>query len=260
MCYNILKNSRRDIVGKKLKSETKTSEVGNEAVEVKSKSKAVEIIINVVLVLVVLFAIFVGFTAYVSESGSGVPTFFGYRPFAVQTDSMEPTISVGDLIIDTVVEDPSELEVGDIITYWTIIDGQQVLNTHRITEITDYDNYLYFDTKGDNNTIEDSTGVHENDIVGEYLFAIPNLGTMIDFLTTGTGFLLVIVVPVFIFFVFQVVTFFKALFAYQKEKVRLQMLEEQNKMKLAMEAEAKQAEEAKAEKVEEEKTETSEAE
>ena len=200
--------------------------------EVKKKeSKTVGRVINIILVLAILFAIFVGFTAFVSKSGSGVPTFFGFRPFSVQTDSMEPTFSAGDMIIDEVITDAADLEVGDVITYWTIIEGEQVLNSHRITSITDYENYLYFDTKGDNNTIGDSTGVHQNDIVGRYLFKIPGLGTLVDFLSTGTGFLIVIVVPVFIFFVFQIMEFSKALMAYQREKMRLQILAEQKAMK-----------------------------
>lgn len=208
----------------------------------KGKTKVLGIIINVVLVIAILFAIFVGFTAYVSESGSGVPTFFGYRPFSVQTDSMADEFYSGDMIIDKVVSDPADLEVGDVITFWTIIDGVEALNSHRITEITDYGNYLYFNTKGDNNSIEDSVGVHQNDIVGVYLFKIPNLGTVIDFLSTGTGFLIVIVVPVFIFFVFQIIGFFKALFAYQKEKMRLQMITDQKALIESMNLNKEQAE------------------
>ena len=106
-----------------------------------------------------------------------------------------------------------------------------MLNTHRITTITDYDNYLYFDTKGDANSIEDITGVHQNDVVGVYLFHIPAVGSVLDFLQTGTGFFIVIVVPVFIFFITQLVAFFKALFAYQAEKVRLEMLQQMKKEK-----------------------------
>ncbi len=200
----------------------------------KVESNTMNRVVNIILVISILFAIFIGFTAYVSKSGSGVPTFFGFRPFSVQTDSMSPTFDAGDLIIDEVITDASDLAVGDIITYWTIIEGEQVLNSHRITAITDYENYLYFDTKGDNNTIGDSTGVHQNDVVGRYLFKIPVLGSLIDFLSTGTGFLIVIVIPVFVFFVFQLVEFFKALFAYQREKMRLQMIEEQRAVQAAM--------------------------
>lgn len=197
----------------------------------KKKGNTGEKIVNVVLVLALILAIICSFTAYVSKSGSGVPSFMGYRPFSIQTDSMSPFFNAGDLIIDYKVTDAHELEVGDVITFWTIIEGQQALNSHRITNITDYENYLYFDTKGDANTIEDSVGVHQNDIVGKYLFRIPHAGTVIDFLQTGTGFFIVIVIPVFIFFVFQVVAFFKALFAYQREKMRMEMLADKQEKK-----------------------------
>ena len=197
----------------------------------KQKGSIANTILNVVLVLAMALAIFTSFSAYVAKVGNGVPSIFGFRPFSVQSNSMEPTFSKGDLIIDRKVDDFSDLEVGDVITFWTIIEGQRVLNTHRITTITDYDNYLYFDTKGDANTIEDITGVHQNDVVGVYLFHIPSVGSVLDFLQTGTGFFIVIVVPVFIFFITQLVAFFKALFAYQAEKVRLEMLQQMKKEK-----------------------------
>ena len=127
---------------------------------------------------------------------------------------MKPFFSKGDLILDKVVKDPAELEVGDVITFWTVIQGERVLNSHRITEINDYENYLAFVTKGDT--------VHEAEIVGKYMTHIPGVGTVIDFLQTGTGFLLVIVIPCALFFIYQLIVFFKALFAYQAEKLRLQ--------------------------------------
>jgi len=191
------------------------------------KGSAANTIVNILLVAVVIFAIICSFSAYVAKVGSGVPSFLGIRPFAIQSDSMSPFFNKGDLVVDYKVDDFSTLQEGDVITFWTVIEGQRVLNTHRITKITDYENYLLFDTKGDANTIGDSTGVHQNDVVGKYIFHIPFMGTVLDFLQTGTGFFIVIVVPVFIFFVFQVVSFFKALFAYQAEKIRLQIKQEE---------------------------------
>lgn len=197
----------------------------------KDKGKVVNFIVNTMLVVVVIFSIMVSFSAYVSKVGSGVPSFMGFRPFSIQSDSMSPFFNKGDLIIDRKVNDPADLQIGDVITFWTIIEGKQVLNSHRIIDIADYGNYMYFDTKGDANSIADTTGVHQNDIVGKYLFHIPALGTVLDFLQTGTGFFIVIVIPVFIFFVTQVVSFFKALFAYQAEKVRLQIKQEEQMAK-----------------------------
>ena len=185
-------------------------------------------ILTVVLIIVIIFAIIVSYTAYTTKAGSGVPSVFGVRPFAVQTDSMAPFFYSGDLVIDSVVKDPSTLEVGDVITFWTIINGQKVLNTHRIIEITDYGNYLYFDTKGDNNTIADTTGVHQNDIVGVYKTHIPRVGAALDFLQTSKGFFICLVVPVGLFFIYEVISFFKTLMAYNAEKVRLQIIQAQS--------------------------------
>jgi len=196
-----------------------------------SKNKVLNTIVNVVLILAILLGIFCSFTAFVAKSGSGVPSFFGIRPFSIQTESMEPFFSKGDLIIDTVVKDPAELKVGDVITFWTVIQGERVLNSHRIIQIEDYENYLSFVTKGDNNTVEDSLTVHQAEIVGKYVTHIPGVGTVIDFLQTGTGFLLVIVIPCALFFIYQLIVFFKALFAYQAEKLRLQYQAEMQQMK-----------------------------
>jgi signal peptidase len=210
---------------------TEAKEAEIDAQTRRGSKKAVNIIVNVVLILAIVIGIFCSFTAFISKRGSGVPSFFGIRPFAIQTDSMAPFFFKGDLVIDKALTDPAELKVGDIITYWTVISGERVLNSHRITNIEDMGTYLYFTTKGDNNTIEDAIGVHQSEIVGKYLTKIPKMGSVIDFLQTGTGFLLVILVPVFLFFVYHVVQFFKTLFAYKTEKMRLQIkkeLEEKN--------------------------------
>lgn len=198
--------------------------MNNQSNSVQKKSVG-NTIATVVLIICILVAIMAGYSAYATKAGSGVPSIFGFRPFAVQSDSMAPTFEKGDLIIDKAVKDPHDLVEGDVITFWTVINGQKVLNTHRIIAITDYENYLYFDTKGDNNTIEDATGVHQNDIVGIYSFKLKNVGTVLDFLQTSVGFGLCIVLPVAIFFIFELISFFKTLMAYKTEKVRLEMEE-----------------------------------
>ena len=112
--------------------EVPASEVSEPPVK---KKKVLNTIINVVLVIAIVLAVIATYVSFVSTSGSGVPSIFGLRLFSIQTDSMYDTLLPGDLVIDTAVKDPTTLQKEDIITYWTVIDGERVLNTHRIVEI-----------------------------------------------------------------------------------------------------------------------------
>ncbi len=204
---------------KKKNIETQPEELENG--EEGKKSSVLNKILNVVLVITIIIAAVCTYISFVSTSGNGVPSIFGIRILSIQTDSMYPTILPGDLIFDVGVEDKGELRPGDIITYWTVINGERVLNTHTITQIYDGGGYLLFETKGDNNTIADALTVHESEIVGKYVARVPGVGKVMDYLQTSTGFLLVVVLPVFIFFLYHVIQFFRVLFEYQNVKNRL---------------------------------------
>ena len=64
---------------------------------------------------------------------------------------MEDTINIGDMILCEVTDDPSyEYEKGDIVTFPITVNGESVLNTHRIVEVIKDDNITYYRTQGDN--------------------------------------------------------------------------------------------------------------
>lgn len=195
----------------------------------KSVSKTVNTIINVLLVIVIAIAAVCTFVSFVTTSGSGVPNILGVQLLSIQTDSMYPELVAGDLAIDTPVKDASKLRPKDIITYWTVIDGERVLNTHRIENIYDGGGFLVFETKGDNNTNVDPLTVHESEIVGKYKFHISGLGKVFDYLQTSTGFFLVVLLPVLLFFIFNLVQFFRALFEYQGVKNRIKFEQERGR-------------------------------
>ena len=200
-----------------------------EKIQQKKKNKVKDILstcVNVILVLAMILAAICTYISFVSSSGNGVPNLMGFEFFSVQTDSMYPTLQAGDLIIDRVVDDPSELRVDDIITYWTVINGERVLNTHRIYQIYDGGNYLVFETKGDRNSVADSMTVHESEVVGRYQRCIPGAGKILDYLQTSQGFLIVVLLPVAIFFLFHLIQFFHVLFEYQNVKNRLKYYDE----------------------------------
>ncbi len=233
---------------KALKTTTPEENAGEvQVIEEESKGKKIlNTVVNVILVIAIALAALCTYTSYVASSGNGVPSIFGIRMFSIQTESMYPTLLPGDLIFDTAVKDASELRNGDIITYWTVINGERVLNTHRINEIYDGGGYLIFSTKGDNNTSADPLTVHESEIVGKYSFRVGSLGKFFDYLQTSTGFLIVVVVPVFLFFLFHLVQFFRVLFEYQNVKNRIKYEQERGRTEDMLAEEKRKQKEAQA--------------
>ena len=216
-------------------------------VEEESKGKRIlNAIVNSILVVAIALAALCTYVSYVSTSGNGVPSILGIRMFSIQTESMYPTLLPGDLIFDTAVKNPDDLRAGDIITYWTVINGERVLNTHRIHEVYDGGGYLIFATKGDNNTIADPLTVHESEIVGKYSFRVSGIGKVFDYLQTSTGFLIVIVIPVFLFFLFHLVQFFRVLFEYQNVKNRIKYEQERGRTEDLIALQQKQQQDAQA--------------
>ena len=174
---------------KEITTQTTNHEEEIQVIEEESTGKRIlNTVVNVLLVLAIALAAMCTYVSYVSTSGNGVPSLFGIRMFSIQTDSMYPTLLPGDLIFDVAIKDTAELRKGDIVTYWTVINGERVLNTHRIHEVYDGGGYLIFATKGDNNTIADPLTVHESEVVGKFSLRVSGVGKVFDYLQTSTGY------------------------------------------------------------------------
>jgi signal peptidase len=214
--------------------------------------KVVGIVINVILWLFVVFAALTTVVVFTGTSNNGVGNLFGYMPFSIQTQSMEPTIKAGDVVIGKEV-DFNTLKEGDIITYWTTVDEQKILNTHRITKVISNGkgSVPSFKTKGDNNQIEDEYTVAAADIVAKYNSKISGLGKAVDFLETQKGFFICIVLPLILFFLYQLYHFIKVIVTVKQENAGLSKEDEEELKKKAVEeylAKQKEEQEASEEK------------
>ena len=187
----------------------------------KALKRTINIIVDIIVVLILMVSIIVVMLSLTSKS-SGVPNIFGIAPLSVQTQSMEDTINPGDLIFCSLSENEEEFQEGDIVTFPIKINGEQVLNTHRIVEVVKDQNITYYKTQGDNketNPEPDTDLQTSSTIVAKYTGTkIPGLGNALSFIRTQLGFFLCILLPMIIFFIYEGIRVIINLLAYNKEK------------------------------------------
>jgi len=169
----------------------------NNGVKVSTTAKVLNIIaivLSVILLPILVFNCILLVKGIVNEDE--VPSFGGYTPLIVESPSMEDTIMTGDLIFIKKT-DISELEVGDVITFYNPLGDGKSLVTHRIIEITEDQGARYFLTQGDNNNIDDKDPIHEDDVLGVWTEKrVPLLGSIMLFMQKPLGMIICIFIPV----------------------------------------------------------------
>ena len=207
------------------------------------------VVLSVILWVIILIAALYAFTTMATKDNTNVANLFGYTPLVVESDSMAPTFSAGDLIFIRKC-DPTELKEGDIICFHTIIENQYALNTHRIQSIETVGDARSYTTIGDNNNgIADQHVISDGDIVGKYVGHLTGAGKVMDFLSSSTGFLVVIVLPMLLFFIYQVYNLIMISIRLKKA-IAVETAQEQElaRQQVEKQAEEKQAEQEKAKK------------
>ena len=169
----------------------------------KAVKRGAMVLFSIALWAVILMAALFAFTTLATKDTNQVASLAGFTPLSVVSDSMAPTFQAGDLIVIRKC-DPAKLETGDIITFHTIINNEYALNTHRIDRIEEQNGMRSYVTKGDNNAAADTHIISDGDIVGQYALRLPGFGHVVTFLSSSMGFLLVIVLPLLVFFIYQV--------------------------------------------------------
>ena len=182
--------------------------------------KVLKAVANVFSWVILILALLVTILVFSSGRNNGVANLFGYIPLTVESDSMMPTFAQGDLIICKEIEDLNQLKEDDVITFWTIIDGKKVKNTHRIVKVNEFENTRSFVTRGDANSIDDEIPAYAGDLIGEWTdVRLKGLGTVMNFLRTKTGFFACILIPMVIFFLFELYKFIVVLIEIKRPAI-----------------------------------------
>jgi signal peptidase len=147
--------------------------------ETRKRIKKVKIISRIIIAILCLVLAGLGFL-YLAP---------GYNLYLVRSESMKPTINMGDLIITGPSNGPinGEVKPGTIVTY----EYRDELITHRVKAIDG----KALTTKGDAAEDSDPWQVTLSEVRGVYLFKIPSVGYITNFVQTRTGWFLTIIIP-----------------------------------------------------------------
>ena len=158
----------------------------------KKYANTIKKILAVILVILIYNIILI----FISSKNHGIGL-FGYRAYIITSDSMEPSINHGDVIITKECKE-EDLQTGDVITF----EQNQEVITHRIQKVeedqtTKEKTYI---TKGDNNNMEDSENIKFSAIIGKCIITIPYLGNIISVLENKLIVLIIILIILILFF------------------------------------------------------------
>ena len=108
----------------------------------------------------------------------------------VSSGSMIPTLNVGDIIIVRGV-DPHDVTVGTIIIFHSPYEYDMPI-VHRVIAVLNSGDQLSFETKGDNNEVQDGWRVPAANLIGVYVIKIPYVGLLSLELRGPLGIILII--------------------------------------------------------------------
>ena len=131
----------------------------------------------------------------------------GHEPkfsiYTIISGSMEPNIHVYDAVINVKANTPSDIKVGDVVTFIStsvLTPGTTI--THRVIGITrDENGAVCYQTKGDWNKVPDQACAKFHNIIGKVVFTIPQLGRVQLFLAKQGGWIICILIPALIIIV-----------------------------------------------------------
>lgn len=200
-------------------------------------------VVNILIVVVLITSIVIAVMA-ISSKADGISTIFGYTIQPIQSDSMKggspdgyggKDFEKGDLMIAkaTGFDMNAEYNIGDIVTYRKAdTDGSTMLIVHRIVDkVKDPTDQNCYQTWGDNRTLDTNP---DQTAIGDYLLAgdigavyysadyegviIKGLGSVLDYLKSQQGFFLVVLLPMILFFLYELIRVILNFSNYNKSK------------------------------------------
>ena len=204
-------------------------------------------IITILIILILIVSILIAVMALTSKA-SGISSVFGYTVQTIQSDSMKGgykgaegytggDFEKGDVVIGKATDfDVSRTyQLGDIVTYIGLLQGAEdagkQLICHRIVDVKNVNGNDVYQTKGDNDEV---AKIPDQQDINNYISAaqiasvfhdssydgivIHGVGNFLDFIRTQLGFFLVVLLPMIIFFMYELIRVVLNFAGYKKVK------------------------------------------
>ena len=156
--------------------------------------KIINILTTVLLILMIVLVVFI----FISRATGNSPQIFGYRIFRVSSGSMEPELSIGDVILVHTVK-AEEIAEGDTITYKGASgDFKDKMITHKVVEQPYEENGIWhYQTQGIVAGASRDPVITYDQVQGKFLRKLSFLNSIYTFFLSPAGlitFILIILV------------------------------------------------------------------
>ncbi len=156
--------------------------------------------------------------AFVFHMKDDIPNLFGYSICRVSSPSMEPELMVGDVILGKEVDDASEIEVGDVITFRGSGEYAGMFITHKVIVAPEMqEGRLMLQTQGVANDIPDAP-IDAETVKSVVICKIPVMRAFYNYFFSPWG-LITIIGLIIIAFIDELILLVKTLVGVDK-KVR----------------------------------------
>lgn len=159
----------------------------------------IRLVLGSVLVAVLLVALII---TLVSRIAGKTPEIFGISLLRISSDSMEPELMVGDIILIKKA-DIEQIKVGDIISY----HGERgsyagKIITHKVVSeptLSEDDGVYRLATAGIKEGAPADPEIEQSQILGKLVCVVPLLGWIYNLFTTWYGFLIFVIITLLAF-------------------------------------------------------------
>lgn len=214
--------------------------------------KVISIVLNAVFYIVIALILVVSLVVINNKDRNQVTGILGRGFVPILSDSMDgnetDSFKKGDLLVVDVLSEAEkqELEVGDIVVFYS--STYDALIAHRIIEVDSTVGYVV--TRGDKAELDAATSGNPiesyNDSPSSFynvqavcVSIIPNVGGVVTYLQTPTGFGLIIVLPTVLFLAYALIRFIRDLVRSKEAKLIQKNEEEKELLKKQLREELK---------------------